>query len=146
MVHPEYVDGRATDRRAADEDATIEPEMMAPFVPSRMIEPRHLAGRWVEAGEVRAFVDIAVVAREREVARNRASAMLAGDDMIDFERHPRPGLRQAAVFAAPGSSLAYQSFQRGIHACGARLMVLPKGQTCLGVHQVDKVADAKVGL
>jgi len=25
-------------------------------------------------------------------------------------------------------------------------MVLPKGQTCLGVHQVDKVADAKVGL
>jgi hypothetical protein len=72
--------------------------------------------------------------------------MLAGDDMIYFQRHPGPGLREAAVFAAISGSCAYQSFERGIHADGARLMVLAEGQAGLGVHQVDEVADAKIRL
>src|SRR5271157_4690310 len=62
VVHPEHVDGRAPNRRAADEGTTIETEMIAPFVPSWMIEPRHLAGRRVASGQVRPFVDVTVVA------------------------------------------------------------------------------------
>ena len=57
-----------------------------------------------------------VIAGNREVARDRAAAMLAGDDLVDFDRHPRPGLWQAAVFATAFCSLPYQPFMCSIHA------------------------------
>jgi hypothetical protein len=42
--------------------------------------------------------------------------MVAGDDMIDFKRCPRPNLRQATVLAPPIRPSPHQPLQRGVHA------------------------------
>lgn len=109
MVHPEHIDRRPADCRAADRGAALEAEMIVPFVPSRMVEPRHLAGRRVTPGQIRSLVSVAVVTRYGEIACGRGSAMLAGDDMVDLEGRLRTGSRQAAVFTPPARSLPYQS-------------------------------------
>jgi hypothetical protein len=60
MVHLEHVDRRPTDGLAADQRAAQEAEVIVPFVPSREIEPRGIAGQRVEPGQVRPLVGVAV--------------------------------------------------------------------------------------
>jgi hypothetical protein len=116
LVDAKQVGGGASDGRAADEFAALVAEVIRPFMAAGVEQRRELAGQRVEAGDIRAFVDVAVIAGKGKVARDRAAAMLAGDDVIELEGDTAPGLRKAAIFAAAVGPLAYQPLQGGIHA------------------------------
>jgi hypothetical protein len=110
-----------------------------------MIEASQLARRWIDAGEIRRLVNVAVVAGQGEVTRDGAAAMLARNDVVKLEGNPGPALRQVAILATPGCPFPYQVFGGGVHSRN-RLVVLFEGQTGLGVHQVNEVADAEIAL
>ena len=59
-VDLEDVNRRPTDGRAADQHAALIAEVVAPFVPSRMVERRDPAGGRVAAGKIRTLISIAV--------------------------------------------------------------------------------------
>jgi hypothetical protein len=69
-----------------------------------MIEASQLAGRWIDAGEIRPLVNVAVVAGQGEVARDGAAAMFAGNDVVKLEGNPGPALWQAAILATPAAN------------------------------------------
>ena len=94
MVHPEHVNRGAANGRAAYQCASLEAKVISPFVASRVVEPCQLAGGRVASGEVWALVDIAVIAGNREVARDCEAPMLAGDDVVNLEWRLCTGLRQ----------------------------------------------------
>jgi hypothetical protein len=99
-IHCEHADGGPADWCQADEHRPLPVEVIAPAVSARVVEPGQLPGRRVESGDVRALVEIAVNARNREVRRIVVLFMLFGDDVIDLVWAPRGRLREPTVFAA----------------------------------------------
>ena len=73
--------------------------MILPIIESRMEQASYLAGFWIEAGKVHAFVQIAVVASEREIIRRIFSSMLTGNDVLDMKGQRLLVLPQLAIFA-----------------------------------------------
>jgi len=59
--------------------------MLVPSVPSRMEEPRHFPGIGIKAGEVCAFVKIAIVAGPRQIRQIVRAAMLSGNNVLHLE-------------------------------------------------------------
>jgi hypothetical protein len=145
MVHLEDIDRCTADGSSADKRAAFEAKVIMPLMPAGMLEPGEVTGGRVEAAQVRPFVDVAVVAGQGEVAGDRAAAMLAGNDVVELEGNPGPALRQVAILATPGCPFPYQAFGGGVHSRN-RLVVLFEGQTGLGVHKFNEIADAEIAL
>jgi hypothetical protein len=99
MVYPEHEYGGPRDGRLTDEDRTLPCEMLGPAILARVKQSHELAGARIQAGDVRAFVAVAVVAGEREVRGDRLAAVLLGDDVIDLKRSFGVCVGQEAVFA-----------------------------------------------
>ena len=115
-VDLEDVNRRPTDGRAADQHAALIAEVVAPFVPSRMVERRDPAGGRVAAGQIRTLISIAVNTCPCKIAGHRSPAMLAGDDVLDLEGHQGVSFGEVAIFTPPAGPLPYPSMQIGIHA------------------------------
>lgn len=58
--------------------------MAIPFVSTWMEEANDAPGLRINAGNFRAFVTIAVGARDGEIGQRHLPAMLLGDNVIDF--------------------------------------------------------------
>lgn len=123
-VHREDGDSRSADRRPADNQRSDPVEVILPCVLARIEEAGHLTGFGINSGQVRALVQIAVVAGECEVRWIVAAAVLPCDDVLDMEgdeRHVR--LRETAVLTAVRSPAADQPSDGRIHyaaGCPAR--------------------------
>ena len=84
-VHLEQRRGRAANGCLADEVRFVACEMIFPSVASRMKEPRDLPGLGINSSEVRALVEIALRAGEREIVGIVGAAVLPGDDVFDVK-------------------------------------------------------------
>jgi hypothetical protein len=93
--------GDSPDGSLADEDRSGPGEMPRPFVASGVKKPDHGIRGGIDAGNVRPFVMIASETRQGEIAGSSSSTVFGRNDVIDFVRQGRPGLRQVTVFTPP---------------------------------------------
>jgi hypothetical protein len=100
LVHFEQLDSGSTCRGQAGNFTFEVDEVVAPILQSRMKQSGDFLGVWVEAGEIRPFVKIAVMARQGEVSRVVCASVLTCRDVLDVKRQWFQKLRQRAVFAA----------------------------------------------
>ena len=142
-VDLQHADGRSADGGPADQDGALVAEVVAPFVAAGMEQAGELSRFRVQAGNVRSLEAITIPACDCEIGGDGTAAVLAGDDVVDLEREGRCFLRQAAVFASSGGSLADMLGRAAAMRSVDRLVLLqrPAG---LGVHQVEQEADAAV--
>jgi hypothetical protein len=75
----------------------------------------YLARHRVDSTEVRAFVQIAAVASEREILDVIAAAVLAGDNVFDLMRHRAKLLAKLAVLAAISCPVPDKKARSGVH-------------------------------
>jgi hypothetical protein len=67
LIHSEKLHGRARDNCYTNDLSITQPEVFFPIIQPRMKQAREFAGLWVDAGKVRAFVEIAVMTGERQI-------------------------------------------------------------------------------
>lgn len=79
-IQVEHPDGDPADRRKSGEEAAVLSKVIAPNIAPGMKEAADLAAIRVNAGEIRAFLQIAVRAGEREIVLARDAAVLPGND------------------------------------------------------------------
>src|SRR5262249_42421196 len=88
---------RPTDGRQADEHRPLPGEVLAPPVLTRVVDPSQVAGHRIDAGEVRAFVQVAVGTGQGKVRGLVGPLVLLGDAVIDQGADWQGGLRELAV-------------------------------------------------
>jgi hypothetical protein len=79
------VNGDAAGRCLPKQHRSLPLEVFMPHVDPRMKEPNNLSRVWICSRDIRAFVPIAVKAGEREILKNRLTAVLARNDVIDVK-------------------------------------------------------------
>lgn len=84
-IHSQQPYGGATRGSFPDDPRPIAREVPGPLFAARMEQGRHLAGVGIDAGQVRALLEIALWTGEREVLRVIGAAMLPRDDVLDVE-------------------------------------------------------------
>ena len=109
IVHRQNGDRGPPDGGPADQVGAIPAEVPLPLVPSRVEELGELPRQRVDPGDVRPLVKVVVEAGEGQVAQRRATAVLAGDDLVDRE-WDRGILRlgHPAVFAGVAGPLSHR--------------------------------------
>lgn len=116
VIQRQYSNGNAANCRPADQNGGLPSEMTVPPVPSGIEQPGQLLRSWIDTGDVRAFVAVAMQARKGQVVEDRGATMLASDDVVDGERNRWiVALVHPAVFAGITSPLPYPSRQRFGH-------------------------------
>ena len=78
---------RSSDGREAEDEQSRPRKMGLPNVPSRMKECCEGLCLGVKPGQIAGFFEIALRTGEREAIEFIASAVLAGDDVLDLERN-----------------------------------------------------------
>lgn len=116
VVQVEDLNRCATDRCLAEDHGSGPCEVNIPHILARIEERSQSAALWVESGQIARLAEIARHAGEREVAEDRAAAMLPGDDVLNVQRPRVIGLRHPAVLAAVLRSLVDASVQVASHA------------------------------
>src|SRR5205814_2247213 len=99
----------------SDQDWPAPPKMLFPRVRTRVEQPRERGRFRVNAGDVRAFMEVAVVATEGEIVRDGRTAVLAGDNVVDDETESPAALGGLAVFAAELGASSDLLCERLIH-------------------------------
>ena len=123
-VHVQDLDGRPTDGGSARDVDSLEGKVVFPPLLARVEQLGDRAGERVNAGQVGAFVEIAVDAREAEIGLIIGAAVLARADVLDVEGGERRViLMQVAILAAVCRPLAHQGSRRLRHEAALAFMV-----------------------
>jgi hypothetical protein len=119
-IHRQDADRRAPDRGQSDGNDAIVSQVFLPPVAARMEESHDLIRHRINSGQVRPFVEVAMMTRKREVRRIVGATVLPGDNVFDVKRHEREvRLSEPAILAALSCSLADELANRGVrHAEG----------------------------
>ena len=89
--------------------------MIAPIVKARVKQARQFFVFWIQPGEVRAFVQIAVMTGEREIFRRIFSAVLSRRDVFDVKKKRLKFLPQPAILATIFRTLPDELAQLRVH-------------------------------
>ena len=92
-----------------------ETEVVGPAVSSGIKQRDNLSCDRIDAGQVRAFAQIATVTREGEVPGIVGPTMLAGDDVFDVMRQRTAVLREETIFARVPGTGSDKDSRRRIH-------------------------------
>jgi hypothetical protein len=108
-VHFQNANGSAADGGPSHDIDTLPAEVIVPFILPGMKECGDLFGLRVDAGEIGAFVQITIDARQGEVIQVIGPAVNFRDDVFDVKRSQRGiFLRQltklAAILCAPSNA------------------------------------------
>jgi len=107
-----------------------------PRVLTRIEKRHHGVGLRIDAGEIRPFIRIAAVTRERQSIERVRAAVLARYDVFDMKGNERRRLLwYAAIFAGVPGAAADQIPNGWIHLPG----MLPKKVARLGLDDGDQV-------
>jgi hypothetical protein len=115
LVHPQEPNGRTTNRCQADDFAAAPCEMFVPIILSGMKQAVHLSCLRIKPGEICAFVEIAVMTRERQILFYVFAFVLARRDVFDVERQRLLLLPQPAILTATRCALFDQLAQPRVH-------------------------------
>ena len=123
-VHVQDLDGRPTDGGSTGDVDSLESKVILPSLLARVEQLSNRAGKWVNAGQVGAFVEIAVDAGEAEIGCVIGAAVLARTDVLEVEGGERGViLMQVAILAAVGRPLAHEGSRRLRHKAALDFMV-----------------------
>lgn len=89
--------------------------MLFPNIHPWMEQANYLPRHFIESGDVRSFMSVAMSTGEREVAFDRLPAMLFGQNMIDLERKGKSRLREQAILASIERSLSKNPGELLVH-------------------------------
>jgi hypothetical protein len=84
-IHLQKSNGRPASGRQTDDMRAPQDEMIFPRLPSRMKERNDRTGLMINPREVRALVQVAIVASQGKVRLDRWAAMLTGHDVLDVK-------------------------------------------------------------
>ena len=99
IVDGQHGDGGAPDGRFSAQEYSLPPEVRVPFVTTWIEQRGPRAGERINPDQIGLFVEIAMVAPQREVGCFGAAFVLAGNDVFDVQRHdPGQDFRKPAVF------------------------------------------------
>jgi hypothetical protein len=98
-VHLKDVESNPPNGSTGFENRPVPPEVVVPFVSPGIEKPRQFPREGIDAREVRPFVPVAVNASQGQVSEHGWSAMLTGNDVVDFKGHREVSRGKAAVFA-----------------------------------------------
>ena len=115
FIQPQQIHRRPADCGQADDLPVVIGKMFIPIVETGMKQARQLFGFWIEAGKVRALVQIAVMAGKREVFRRVFSAVLSRNDVFDVKSQRLEILMQPAIFTTIFCALPDELSQPGVH-------------------------------
>ena len=123
-VHVQDLDGRPTDGGSASDVDSLEGKVILPSLLARLEQLGNRAGKWVNARQVGAFVEIAVDAGETEIGCVIGAAVFARADVLDVQGGERGViLMQVAILAAVGRPLAHEGSRRLRHKAAPAFMV-----------------------
>lgn len=88
-IHIEHDHCGAAHVGLSGQNNTIPRKMLFPLLLTGMKQPSKLTCCRVDAGQIRAFVQIAVDARQSQVVFAVGTAMLCGDDVLDMKSGQR---------------------------------------------------------
>src|SRR5262249_17973426 len=103
----EHLNRRPSHGCSTDEQRPVPAEVPRPLVTTRVEEPCALARLPVDAREITDPVTITRETRPSEVAENRGSPVMIGDDVVGFKVRRGVRLRKSAVFATGAGPLSY---------------------------------------
>jgi hypothetical protein len=115
VVHVQDLNGCAPDWGEANELRSVEAKMVGPMVAPRVEEAREVARLGINPGQVRALVQVATVACEREIAVVIGAAVLFGNDVLHVMFQVAMFLAQAAVLTAIASPAADEVARGRVH-------------------------------
>lgn len=117
VIYVQHVQSSAPDRRQTHKHRAFVSKVISPPVRAWIKQSNQRAGSGrIQTGDVWAFMDVAMKAREREIGENGRAAVLRRDHMIDLEWRLISARRHMAVFAAmirSGINLRFQFFSHG---------------------------------
>ena len=152
LGHPmRRVDGKdgnrgPTHRRSAQENGPLPVEVPGPFVTTRVEQPNLLLGSRIDPCQVGALVVVVRQASEGQVCRNRAAAMLLGNDVVDLKGSRGEGLRQLAILATVARAGARDPPRPDPYRSASPLGCLFEDLSCRGVDYVQQTTEALVGI
>jgi hypothetical protein len=77
---------------------------------ARVKQRRQFPGKWISSSDIRPFVKIASQTTQRKISSDGQTAMLLGDDVIDWERVKRiVVLVNQAILAPVSGAVPYKS-------------------------------------
>ena len=98
-VHFEDFHSRPADRCESDQDRPPPGKVLAPVILSGVKEPCRLSRVRIDPGDVRPLVIVTRKTGQRQILRSRGTAVLFGNDVVDFVAGVGVRLRHLAIFA-----------------------------------------------
>ncbi len=135
----QHLHRRTACRCQALKDCAFPAEVLVPNIETRMKEWRCPPRNRIDACDVWAFVVVTLETSQSEVAGYCRSAMLFGDDVVDFVDGIRQRLGHLTIFAAGRGSLPNLLAYISVHSLFAR-MVLQRA-SCLRFDDAEKTTD-----
>lgn len=102
-------------RRQSDNPRTLAREVVGPGMYAGIEKRGDLTSVWVNTGEIRALVEVTVVACQSEICGVIVIAMLLGDDVLDVESRLIVGLANQTILTAVPRPLSDEGSGSGIH-------------------------------
>jgi hypothetical protein len=143
VVDYEHVNRRSPDGSLADQNRTVPPKMHRPFVQTRVEEPYDPAGLDIYSREIWPLKRVAVAAASGKVRGDRRSAVLARNNVIDFERNAGVFARELTILAPLLPPSPNELLQGVIHELCSQASFLER-VACPGAHYVEDAADSSV--
>lgn len=106
-IQPQEPSGNSSNACNRPDERTIQLEVLGPNIPAWVKEPDHLAGRWIEGGDIRALVSITDDAGVCQVVPNRSAFMLLADDVVNLVIVTRILFADTAVLATVIGTIGY---------------------------------------
>lgn len=99
VIHGEHTDRRSSCRRPADDPGAIGFEVIDPDIPAGMEKGDQGAVGRVDPCKIRPLVEVAPVARQREILGGVRPAVLLRDDVLDLEGEALRILKEETILA-----------------------------------------------
>lgn len=115
IVHRQHGDRCATHRGESPEPHSIKLKMIAPLIATRMKQRGRLARQRIDPREIRPLMQIAALARQRQIPKNVGAAVLPGYDVLDVVRKVGVFLREKTILAMVVRARAHKIARRAVH-------------------------------
>jgi hypothetical protein len=115
VIHGKDVNRRSSYLGKAENPPAVGGEVLRPFISARIEKSRQVAGAGVYAGEVRAFMMVAVVASESEVGHVIGAMVLQRRDVLNMEGDHVMPLVDLAILTAVAGPRANVTTGLGVH-------------------------------
>ena len=130
------------DGRESLKDRALPAKVVGPDILSRMEQSRHLPRVRIDPRDIRTLMIVTWETGQREVLKRGRTAVLFGDDVIDFVDGVRQRLRHLAILAARRRSMPHPFSQESVHPLLARTDL--QGPPRLRFDQPEETADSFV--